>query len=468
MESAPAKKIGLLGIIFFVFSGMIGFDGLAATAAVGPSVFGWWVVVIVLFLIPNLLMTSELGTAFPSDGAIYDWAHKALGPRHAARVGWFYWINVPFWMPAVYLIASGILSLLFFPDASVWVQIFIAIAMVWITVFICNAPAATSNMVNYVGGTAKVIVLMALIIGGINFVSTHGAANEISLETMMPRFDEGFRYAPTLVYLIVGAETVACLGGSLRNPRRNIPLGLFLAVSFILVLYSLAIGAIMVALPTNELSLVGGITQTFSILFGDSAAGRALTVSMSLVAIAALMVYIVPWLMASSRAAAEGADGKEMPAIFGKRNASGSPVGANLLTGVVATIALVVYGLMSGSADELFWSLFAFASFLLFVTYFFMIASFVKLRETHADTPRPFRVPGGKFGVWTVALMQGLVLVVSCLVFAFPDIMFGVIDLGDSAPILGGILGSFLFIEYSVRRMVPKNQPTKSSALSPS
>ncbi|MGR3715075.1 MAG: amino acid permease [Shimia sp.] len=87
MESAPAKKIGLLGIIFFVFSGMIGFDGLAATAAVGPSVFGWWAVVIVLFLIPNILMTSELGTAFPSDGAIYDWAHKALGPRHAARVG---------------------------------------------------------------------------------------------------------------------------------------------------------------------------------------------------------------------------------------------------------------------------------------------------------------------------------------------------------------------------------------------
>ncbi|TCL00752.1 amino acid transporter [Shimia isoporae] len=464
MDSAPAKKIGLLGIIFFVFSGMIGFDGLAATAAVGPSVFGWWAVVIVVFLIPNLLMNSELGTAFPSDGAIYDWAHKSLGARHAARVGWFYWINVPFWMPAVYLIASGILSLLFFPDAPVWVQTGLAIAMVWFTVFICNAPAAKGNLVNFIGGASKVIVLLALVLGGISFVSTNGPANIITWESIQPRFDEGFRYAPTLVYLIVGAETVACMGGALKNPRRNIPLGLFIALSIILVLYSLAIAAMMVALPTSELSLVGGITQTFAILFGDSAAGRALTVIMSLVAIAALVTYIVPWLMASSRAAAEGADANEMPAIFGKRNAAGSPVGANVMTGIVATVALLLYTFMSASADELFWSLFAFASFLLFVTYFFMIASFVRLRDTHPDAPRPFRVPGGKVGVWTVALMQAFVLAVSCLVFVFPDIMDGRINLEESAPTIIGIIGSVILIEVFVRRMVAPAPVEKTSS----
>ncbi|SFL28665.1 APC family permease [Shimia haliotis] len=463
-SSAPAKKIGLLGIIFFVFSGMIGFDGLAATAAVGPTVFGWWAVVIVVFLIPNLLMNSELGTAFPADGAIYDWAHKSLGPRHAARVAWFYWINVPFWMPAVYLIASGILSLLFFPDAPVWVQTCLAISMVWFTVFICNAPAATGNLVNFVGGASKVIVLLALVIGGISFVSVHGPAQELTLESMMPRFDDGFRYAPTLVYLIVGAETVACMGGALKNPRRNIPLGLFLALSIVLVLYSLAIAAMIVALPNDQLSLVGGITQTFSILFGDHPAGRALTVSLSLIAIVALVTYIVPWLMASSRAAAEGADANEMPAVFGKRNASGSPVGANVLTGVVATIALVIYTFMSANADELFWSLFAFASFLLFVTYFFMIASFVRLRETHPDTPRPFRVPGGMIGAWIVALMQAFVLAIACVVLVFPDVMDGRISLTESAPTLIGIAGSVILIEFFVRRLIPAKQSDTPTA----
>lgn len=456
MSIPSGKKIGLLGVIFFVFSGMIGFDGLVATASVGPSVFGWWLVVIILFLIPNLFMMSELGTAFPSDGAVYDWAQKGLGSRNAARVGWYYWVNVPFWMPAVYLIAAGILSRLFFPDAPVWVLTTMSIGMVWLTVFVCSLPASAGNVVNVIGGLSKVIVLLALIVGGVMFVADNGFALELTMESMKPDFDDGFKFAPTLVYLIVGAETVACMGGTLRNPQRDIPLGLIIALSIIFVLYSLSIGAIMVAIPEGELSLIGGIAQTFSILFEDEPNGRTLTVVMSLIAIVALVTYIVPWLMASSRAAAEGADAGEMPAMFGKRNTSGSPVGANVMTGVVATIALTIYGFMSASADQLFWSLFAFASFLLFVTYFFMIASFVRLRETHAHVPRPFRVPGGMVGAWFIAILQAFVLFVSCLVFVFPDIMDGHISLIESAPTITGILVAFMVIEWSVRHQSEK------------
>ncbi len=460
MSTSSGQKIGLLGVIFFVFSGMIGFDGLVATASVGPSVFGWWLVVIILFLIPNLFMVSELGTTFPSDGAVYDWAHKSLGGRNAARVGWYYWINVPFWMPAVYLIAAGILSRLFFPEAPVWVLTSMSIAMVWLTVFVCSLPARAGNMVNVIGGLSKVIVLLALIIGGFIFVTNNGFALEISLETMKPDFGEGFKFAPTLVYLIVGAETVACMGGSLRNPQRDIPLGLIIALSIIFVLYSLSIGAIMVAIPQGELSLIGGIAQTFGILFEDVPYGRAWTVGMSMVAIVALITYIVPWLMAASRAAAEGADDGEMPAFFGRRNAADSPVGANVMTGIVTTIALALYGVMSANADQLFWSLFAFASFLLFVTYFFMITSFIQLRKTHADVPRPFRVPGGMVGAWFVALLQAFVLFVSCLVFVFPDIMDGHISLIESAPTILGILMAVTVIEWSVRHQSAKAATT--------
>ncbi|MDV7142592.1 hypothetical protein R3X27_07845 [Tropicimonas sp. TH_r6] len=43
---SSGEGIGLFGIIFFVISGMVGFDGVSATAAVGPSMFGWWAVII--------------------------------------------------------------------------------------------------------------------------------------------------------------------------------------------------------------------------------------------------------------------------------------------------------------------------------------------------------------------------------------------------------------------------------------
>ncbi len=335
---------------------------------------------------------------------------------------------------------------------SIWVMIAISVVMVWGTVWICNASVEFGNAVNIVGGLSKIAVLLALMIGGFLYISNHGAATELTLSSMMPRFDDGFLYAPTLVYLIVGAETVACMGSALRNPERNVPLGLFIALAIILVLYSLSIGSMMVALPAENLSLVGGITQSFDVLFGEG--GRSLTIVMSLIAIVALVTYIVPWLMAASRAAVEAAENGEMPAIFAKKNAAGSPSGANNLAGVVATAALVLYGFMSGSADDLFWGLFAFASFLLFVTYFFLLAAFIGMRKKFQDAPRPFKVAGGMGFAWLIVLTQGLVLIVSCVVFVFPDIFAGVIDLAYSMPTIVGIIGAVVLIEVSIFRLL--------------
>ncbi len=459
--SKSGKGIGLFGVIFFVIASMVGFDGLSATASIGPSVFGWWLVIILLFLIPNLLMISELGSSFPSDGAVYDWARTALGPKQAARVGWYYWINVPFWIPAVYLIAAGILSELVWPDMPVWIMCMVAIVLVWATVLIANASTDLGSAVAVVGGIAKVGVLLALIGGGLYHAINYGSATTLNLETMRPRFDAGFLYAPTLVYLIVGAETVACLGGALRNPGRNLPLGLLMALILIIALYSFAIAGKMIAIPPEELSLVGGITQTFGVLFGTTGLGGTLSLLLSAVAVIALFATIVPWMMASSRAAAEGAHDGELPEVFGRTNAVGSPVGANVMTGLTATAALFIYGLVSNSADDLFWNLFAFSSFLLFMTYFFLLASFIKLRLLRPDAPRPFKVPGGMVGAWIVVLSQGLVLTISCVVFVFPGLSTGDVDLVESAPILIGIMAAIGLVEFSIRGKTKPPAPTK-------
>ncbi len=51
---------------------------------------------------PYGLIASELGTAFPGDGGLYDWIQTALS-RHplGARASWYYWINFPLWMASL-------------------------------------------------------------------------------------------------------------------------------------------------------------------------------------------------------------------------------------------------------------------------------------------------------------------------------------------------------------------------------
>lgn len=93
-------------------------DQIALSAAVGESAIFWWLVVIVLFMLPNTLVTAELGTRYPEQGGIYAWVRNAFGARWEARITWLYWINIALWMPAIYLMFAGIVTALYVPELS--------------------------------------------------------------------------------------------------------------------------------------------------------------------------------------------------------------------------------------------------------------------------------------------------------------------------------------------------------------
>lgn len=447
-------KMGLFSIIFFVLSGLIGIDGLAPAAGVGPSVFGWWLLVILLFVLPYVFIVCELSAAFPGEGGIYEWTLRGMSSKNAARVSWYYWINVPFWIPSVYLICGGMLSELFWPEMSIWGMIAIAIAMVWGTVFIANASLDIGKLVNMIGGLSKVAIMLAFAVGGYLLVANQGEqVVELTVDTMKPSMGASFIYAPTLIYMFLGVETIACMGSSIKNPERNLPLGILIAIAIILVLYWLATSSMIIAIPQEDLSLVGGLVQTLQILFGNTGVGQVITITLSLLAVLGLFTYIIPWIMAASRAAVEAANAKEMPAVFALINKNGSPYGSNMLTGVISTFALIVYGFMAGSADDLFWSLFSFANFLLFVTYFFFFISFVRLRSLEPDVKRPFKIPGGKAVIALVVTVPSIILAIACLLFVFPDILIGVIDWGYSSPTVIAIIMALILIEFSIAKL---------------
>jgi amino acid transporter len=124
----------------------------------------------------------------------------------------------------------------------------------------------------------------------------------------------------------------------------------------------------------------------------------------------------VTWALGCNRAAAEAAQEGELPQIFGIENKRlGTPVGAAVLMGVVSTIVLLMYGFMSGSNEDLFWSLFAFSAVIFLLPYEGMLLTFVKMRVVDADHPRPYQLPGGlgtaRFAAWTCFAVLALSIV---------------------------------------------------------
>ena len=108
------KKFRLADVILSVICVVFVAEAAAPVASIGNSQYFWWLFMIVCFLLPYGLIASELGTAYPGDGGLYDWIATAYpGTRWGARAAWYYWINFPLWMASLAVMCPELLGLLF-------------------------------------------------------------------------------------------------------------------------------------------------------------------------------------------------------------------------------------------------------------------------------------------------------------------------------------------------------------------
>ncbi len=433
-------KMGITPLALFSLCAVLVVDTLTASAAIGVSSLGWWALILVIFVLPYGLITSELSSTYPGEGGIYDWVKRAFGSNWAIRTTWFYWINVGLWMPAVYIMFAGMFSELFFPDLSITAQVLICIALTWGTVWVCNVSTDIGVLITNFCAVLKVIIISALGIGGFIYAAKNGVANEFSWSAMMPSFDSGIAFLPALVFNLMGFELVATMTREMKDVKQ-MPKVVFLAVGSTALLYIIGTVGILMALPAEDVGLVAGIIDTLKVLFGDGAIGQFMTYALGIVTLITFVGNMVSWTMGSSRAAAESAREGELPALVGKTSRKYStPVGANVITGLVSTSVILIYAMFANSNDELFWSMFAFSSCVFLMPYLLMFPAYLKLRISDNRTPRPFKVPGGLGIQKTISAVCFLIVLQAVVLFIFPDIIFGSIDWQYTMPILVGVV----------------------------
>lgn len=130
------QKVSVWKSILFTICSILVLDTFVAPAIIGVSSITLWIITAIVFFLPYGLVSAELGSNYPDDGGIYSWVKQAYGEKTAVMVGWYYWVNVAFWMPAVFIAFSYWISYTFMPDASPWVLCGLAVAMCWLIVYI--------------------------------------------------------------------------------------------------------------------------------------------------------------------------------------------------------------------------------------------------------------------------------------------------------------------------------------------
>ncbi|PKO03659.1 MAG: amino acid permease [Chloroflexi bacterium HGW-Chloroflexi-5] len=433
------KVLRSLDMTLFTVCAILVMDTLAPSAAIGASSISWWVITLVLFFIPYGLITAELGTTYPEQGGLYVWIKNAFGEKWAARTTWLYWINVALWMPSVYILFAGMFSQLFFPEMGLWMQIGIGIIMTWITVWIGTMTLETGKWIPNIGAIFKAVIMIVIGVGAFFYAKANGVANDLSFKAILPEWGAGLAFLPVIVYNFMGFELMSGASGEMKNPGKDIPRAIIISGTLIAVFYIMGTVGILMALPLDQLGLVSGIVDTLKILLGGNPVGNAVVVVLGVAALYTFLANMVTWTIGANRTAAEAAKEHELPEIFGREHpVKKTPTGAFILTGIVSTLVIILYGFMAGNAEDLFWTLFAFSSMIFLMPYLALFPAFLKLRHSDPNIERPYRVPGGKIVAYILAAICELFIVQAVVLFVW--VPGQPMDWAFAAPVLIGVV----------------------------
>jgi amino acid transporter len=322
---------------------------------------------------------------------------------------------------------------------SLWLQIGIAIIMTWVTVWIGSMTLETSKWVPNIGAIIKAAIMVVIGVGAFIYAGHNGVANDLSFKGILPSWDAGLAFLPVIIYNFMGFELMSGASGEMKNPGKDIPRAIIISGALISVFYLLGTIGILMALPMDQLGLISGIIDTLKILLGSTGIGAVVVTILGVAVLYSFLANMVTWTMGANRTAAEAAKENELPAIFGRENPiHKTPVGAFIITGIVSTVVVIIYGFMAGSAADLFWTLFAFSSIVFLLPYLMLFPAFLKLRHIDPNTERPYRLPGGK--------VLGIILAVICELFILLAVIFFVcvpgqaIDWSYAGPIIIGVV----------------------------
>lgn len=467
------RVMGVLDVTLFTVSAMLVVETLTASAAIGTKTIAWWLLAIVLFLVPYGLITAELATTYPSQGGIYVWVKRALGPRWAARTTYWYWVNVALWMPSVFVLFAGMFFQLFghglalWPDGK-WPQIGMAIALVWLVVGVGAMRLEIGKWVNNVGALLKVAIILSLGVGGIVFAIRHGSANTIDANSFVPSFGVAKEFLPVIVFLLLGFELISSMAGEVREPERRIPRAILTSGALIAFLYVFATVGILLALSLTKLSLVEGLVDTFRAIFGRTGVGEVVVYVLGIGALYTYFTNMTTWTMGANRSAVEAAAAGELPAVLGREHPTRrTPVGALAISGAISTVVLVATALVIDKQDSLFFAIFAASSVVFLLPYLLMYPAVAILRFKDPDRPRPFKVPGGDRVVIALVAVTSVVIAAGIVLFLWPEIPDRPADWSYTGPLLGIVAATLVAGEAILWRMAHPRQPRRVQAAPP-
>ena len=402
---ARAAGLGVLALAMINVAAIVSVRNLPVMAEYGWSMLALFAISIIVFLIPISMVAAELGTTWNRDGGVFAWVKEAFGGRAGFLAVWCDYSENLAWFPTVLSFMAATLAFAIDPDLagnSVYLVI-VMLAFFWLTTLINMRGVRASTLVGSIGTVLGSILpaVLVVVLGVIYLVRGDHSQIPFSGHALVPDLHlSNLAFLGGIILLFTGMEMAGFHARDTRDPGRDIPRSIALAV-VIIVVFSV-VGSLFTAivLPQKEISLVSGTMQLFRSLLDTFHVGW-LVAPLAILIAAGGVAHLSPWILGPAKGMAEVARQGHAPAILGRENAAGIPVASRIVQGIGGTVFSLLF-LLIPNVSTSYWMLSAVTAQIVIVMYGLMFAAVIKLRYSQPDVERPYRIPGGLVGVWLV------------------------------------------------------------------
>ena len=458
-------KMGVFTLAMINVSAIVSLRGLPAESTYGLSSAFYYIFAAIFFLIPVSLVAAELTTGWPQKGGVFRWVGEAFGTRLGFLAIWLQWIESTIWFPTVLTFAA--VSIAFIGPNQSWDQalsgnsiyvLCLVLIVYWLATLLNLRGMRTSGTITKWGtllGTvlpAAVLVLLGMIYWGTgNHIDINMAPREFFPD--LTNFNN-IVLAASIFLFYAGMEMSAVHVKDVRNPGENYPAAICIASIITVLIFVFGTLAIGFIIPKGEINLVQSLLVAYDRLF-DHFGVRWLGSVIAICLTFGVLAQVVAWVGGPSKGLLEVGRAGYLPPFMQKTNHRGVQVGILTIQGIIVTL-LSVFFVILPSVQTAYQIISQLTIILYLIMYMLMFAAAIYLRHKEPNTPRSFRIPGGKkLGMWIVA---GVGLLGSLLAFCFSFIPPSQIPVGSPAVYVGIlIVGTIIFagiplIIYACRR----------------
>ena len=348
------------------------------------------------------LTAAEVSAAIPKTGGMMVYIEEIYGKKLGFLTGW---MQSVLFFPAT--IAA--ISVMFGQQAAILLGneslvIPMTVGVILLIGVLNTFGSKTSGAIQTVSTVCKLIPLVLIIVFG--FIKG-GGNNPI----VQPLVAEGISPTGVIGQLLVailfaydGWINVGALAGEMKNPGKDLPKAIVGGLSLVMGVYVVINLAYLWVLPASELAKYASPASAVAeVLFG-SIGGKIINVGI----LVSVFGCINGYLLTGPRITYTLGKQKTIPVIFGKLNKNDVPANATLLMAVLSAL----YAL-SGQFNLL-------SDLAMFAVWSFYVLTFIgvmKLRKTHPNLNRPYKVPLYPI-IPLIAIFSGLFVVLNQLLFA--------------------------------------------------